>query len=298
MKELAKSKVQFDVNEHIYTNEQGKRLQGVTGVLKKYLFSDMYANVPDFVLNKAAERGSNVHAEIEAIISGFEPTALSQEAENYKMLGINAIESEYLISDNDNIASSIDIVDKDYNLYDIKTTSVLQREYLRWQLSIYAYLFELQNPTLKVGKLFAIHLRDDKCEVIEIERIADEHIVALINAVANNDESFENPIQKTIPAEMEQQIQVIADLELYIAECEAGLKIYKERQDTIKQALLKAMQDNNIQKWETDNISVTRKAEYTRKSVDSKKLQAEYPQAYENCLKETTVKESILFKMK
>lgn len=294
---LKECKVVFDTSSHTYTSEDGKQLSGITSILKRYLFADMYRDVPATILQTAADRGSNIHSEIEALISGFEPVALSQEAENYKSLNINAIESEYLISDNESVASSIDIIDDELNLYDIKTTSVLNIDYLRWQLSIYAYLFELQNTALKAGKLYAIHLRGDICKIVEIERIQDEHIIALLDAFKNNDESFENPLNK-VPADVEKQLELIADLEFCVIESEKIVKEYKAKQEAIKQALLQAMQEHNVQKFETNSIVVTKKDEYIRNSVDSKKLQENYPDIYNIVLKQSKVKETIIIKIK
>jgi hypothetical protein len=66
-----------------------------------------------------------------------------------------------------NYASNIDKVyrvsDDTFSLGDIKTYGVMspkKREKAKWQLSIYAYLFELQNKKAKIDKLFIIHLRN------------------------------------------------------------------------------------------------------------------------------------------
>ncbi len=69
---------------------------------------------------------------------------------------------------------------KKISLGDIKTTASLDREYLSWQLSIYAYLFELQNPLIKVDKLFGIWLRGNKSELVEIERKPDAEVKRLL----------------------------------------------------------------------------------------------------------------------
>ena len=53
----------------------------------------------------------------------------------------------------------------------------------RWQLSIYAYMFELMNKKAKVGRLFIIHLRnkqkkdgswDHIAEIIFVNRIPSD----------------------------------------------------------------------------------------------------------------------------
>ena len=66
--------------------------------------------------------------------------------------------SEYCITDGENWASQIDKVYRTsvdtFDLADIKTYGIMTADKLakaRWQLSIYAYLFELQNKKAKVS---------------------------------------------------------------------------------------------------------------------------------------------------
>ena len=88
--------------------------------------------------------------------------------------------SEYLISDNAHYASMIDKVyrvnDNTFDRCDIKTygaMTVEKFEKAEWQLSIYAYLFELQNPKAKVRNLFIIHLRNKPKKDGSFDHIAD-----------------------------------------------------------------------------------------------------------------------------
>ena len=48
------------------------------------------------------------------------------------------------------------------------------------QQAIYAYLFELQNPLLKVDKLFGIWVRGDKHELVVIPRKPDKEVKKLM----------------------------------------------------------------------------------------------------------------------
>ena len=60
--------ISFDKQTHTYTQD-GRLLLSVTEVIKRYVFPDMYSNVPDEVLAKAAERGTATHAVIERYIT-------------------------------------------------------------------------------------------------------------------------------------------------------------------------------------------------------------------------------------
>lgn len=182
---LKESSVVFNQEEHTYLLN-GNLLSGVTSLLNRQLFQKKYDTIDEAILRKAAERGSLIHETIELVDS---LGVASDMAEVQAYLDIKAKNNltthcnEYLVSDNEHIASSIDIVFDDCSLADIKTTSKLDKEYVSWQLSIYAYLFELQNPTLKANKLFAIWLprpQYGKPALVEVERISSDIIQLLI----------------------------------------------------------------------------------------------------------------------
>ena len=160
---LRYSDIIFDPVGHTYTAPDGRALQGITGMIERQLFPDEYTNVPKAVLINAADRGSNIHAQVE-FCDDFGTTNDTPEVVNYQRLikerGLIPTESEYLVSDNEHFASSIDKVykvsDTEYILGDIKTCRVLNKDKVRWQLSIYATFFERQNPGCKVVGLLAI----------------------------------------------------------------------------------------------------------------------------------------------
>lgn len=172
---LKQSGVIFDELTHTYYY-MGETLSGITSLLHRTLFADKYNGIAPEVLAKAAEYGHNIHEQIELCDTlGVESDNPSVQA-YYKMkqdYKLTTLVNEYLVSDEVAYASSIDIVFDDYTLADIKTTSRLDMEYLSWQLSFYAYLFEMQNPTLKVPRLLAIWLpkpRYGKPMLVEVQR--------------------------------------------------------------------------------------------------------------------------------
>ena len=179
---MKKSKVIFNKEDHTYKLGE-VFLQGITGILSKHLFQDKYDNVPDFVLQRAASRGTFIHECCELVDTlGIIPDSI--EAQNYIKLkekhSLTSISNEYIVSDEQHFASAIDVVLSDYSLADIKTTAKFDNDYVSWQLSIYAYLFELQNPDLKANKLYGIWLRNDTAELIEVEKKPKELIKELL----------------------------------------------------------------------------------------------------------------------
>ena len=112
MIELVKSNVVFNEENHTYFLGD-KQLSGITGMIKRQLFPDKYKEVPQHILERAAERGTRVHHECQFVdTTGFEPE--SQEAMNYLLLrtgaGYKTLANEYTVSDGENFASNIDCV--------------------------------------------------------------------------------------------------------------------------------------------------------------------------------------------
>ena len=244
---LTRSSVVFDQEAHTY-HLDGVELSGVTTMLKKMLFADKYA-------------------------------------------GFNFEESEYLVSDNKTIASSIDLVFTDHDggiwLADIKTTyGGLDKEYLSWQLSVYAYLFEMANPNLKVKGLIGIWLRHDEFKLDYISRKHDAYIERLIHEYADD---LECTLSKSdgLPAE----VHGLADA---IASMEKQIKTITAQRDELKEKMLEVMRENNCDKVDIDGkVLITRVAATTRESLDSKSLKADNPELYAKYVKTSPVKESL-----
>lgn len=288
--ELVQSKVEFDELNHTYKLGD-KKLSGITGILSKYVFPDKYKDVPDFVLQKAKDKGSLIHNEIHMALLGFKPSEPTNEYLSFKGLNINWLASEYLVSDNENFASSIDLIDNDLNLYDIKTSYKLDKEYVSWQLSIYAYLFELQNPGLKIKNLAGIHLRGDVCKLVPVERKSTEQVKELFDVALGKKEAL-------AVNEEDSRLTRLAQIEMFIVEQKNALDTLEKQRDEMKNILLNEMNKRNISKFESDLLTITKKEAYERKSIDSKQLQEEEPEIYKKYLKVTQVKESIVIKLK
>lgn len=181
---LATSPVIFLPEEHRYFNpENGRYLSGITSLLSRQLFPDKYDGIPQATLNAAAAKGSAIHEEC-ADLATFGVAGTYPETEAFARLltreCIEPLEAEYTVSDGEHYASKIDFLDRSLNLYDIKTTSTLDTEYVSWQLSIYAHLFEMQNPGLQVGRLAAIHLRGKRAKLVRVARKSAEAISRLL----------------------------------------------------------------------------------------------------------------------
>jgi len=294
--ELVKSKVEFDKVNHKYWFGE-KELRGITWILRKYVKPTKYEGIPEYVLQKAANKGSAIHEEIEFHVSGFTPSVHSEEFDAFLKgtESIKFIASEYTVSDNSDFASNIDLVDDKGNLYDIKTTSELDMELLAWQLSIYSYFFELQNKKAS-GKLYAIWLRGGSCKIVEVEKIEIAKVIDLLKC-AKDDTEWSNPVPQLVTLDNE-KLAALRQIEMEIANCEQKVKEYKVEQERIKDGLLEIMKAHNVKKYEGDLIMLTYVAPSTRTSIDSKKLKEELPDIYEQFSKTSDVKESLRITIK
>jgi hypothetical protein len=292
---LIKSRVVFNQEDHTYTLD-GKKLKGITGMIGKQLFPDKYKEVPEAILKRAAERGSLIHIACE-LADDLGVTSDKIEVKNYVALtkDMNCIASEYLVSDNENFASSIDKVyqvgNKEVDLGDIKTTYKADTDYLSWQLSIYAYFFELQNPDIKVRNIFGIWLRDEKSKLIGLERIPVNEVKKLLECEVKG-ESYLSPIKSsTMPAEISKVQQCMINLESQIKEL-------TEKRTEMLDGILKIMIKNNVDNYKSDKIQLIRKHASLRETLDKKKLSDIYPDIdLSKCMKISNVKESITFKV-
>lgn len=290
MTKLKTIPVSFEQETHTYMNMlTGRQLVGVTSTLLKRLFPNKYDSIPKAILDKAADRGHNVHEDIEmAEVFGFEPT--SQEGANYielkKAHGLVGLESEYLVSDLDRYASQIDLVfdveDNVVDIADIKTTSKFDRESVSWQLSIYAYLLTLNNPDVRVRKLYGIWLRGEIAELIEVDRHTDIEVKALMQADIEDKPFDYSPAFPDFITENEESLISL------------GKKInaMKEEYDAIKTQLFEKMKESGEGQIDTGKVLYTVTKASTRSTFDSKAFKKDHADMYEQYISTTQISEN------
>lgn len=291
---------------HGYLNSQDKELIGVTSLLKMYGLSADYSGIPADTLQKAADRGSAVHKAIEDWCKGnpfsydgeyFDEVVNDLEA--FKSLGLDVLANEYLVSDNTHIASSIDVVLKDLTLVDIKTTSKIHWDAVSWQLSIYKYLFELQNPKKKVTGLKVLQLRGGKAVYEDVREIPRDQVLGLIAAYKDGADWARPTMEALMQSDQERALQALTVLEKKAAAIKSELKSIEDEKKKLNEILLGFMREQNLVKWDINpNFSLTRVLAYNKYSVDTKKLQEEQPELYEKYKKTTIVAEQIRISIK
>lgn len=283
--QLKQCSVVFNPEDHTYFL-YGKELSGITGMLERQLFPSTYDGIPEAIVRQAAEYGTSVHQSIEDFDMSWENDG-TQEVSDYISLctenGLIHETSEYLISDNENYASMIDKVyrvdDTTFDIGDIKTYGVMtsdKREKARWQLSIYAYLFELMNKKAKVRRIFILHIRnkakkdgtfDHISDFIELVRIPSEIVKDLLHTDSIG-EQFTNPY--AIPEDIKSQELVIRKLIQAKTDAETRL-------NSIKARILSLMEAQDIKSWCTETMRITRKLPTTRTSFSVSDFKAANP---------------------
>lgn len=283
--ELYQSPVIFTPEPHGYHIERDGRtipLKGVTGILAKHLFPRKYDGVDEATLNAAAERGSRIHENCYAV--GVLGVAASPEAEAFRRLmterGFTEIAHEYTVSDEEHVASNIDLVlageDGRVCLADIKTTSHFDDGYVAWQLSVYKYLFALHNPDIEVGGLYGVWLpreRYGKPRVIKAREIPEAEVRRLLECDRRG-ETY------AAPAAPSESVAEIAAARASVTAVFRQIKELEERKKQLTAALYAAMEAHDIKKWECDDFTLTRTPPTERAAFDGKAFKEKHPDLY------------------
>lgn len=305
--------VLFDARAHTYTLGE-KELSGVTAICNWLFPYD--PTIPEHVLNLAAERGTAIHNacalwdEARIVDDPYRAEVVAYQ-ELCDKAGLRHFLTEYLVSDLESYASSIDKVyfpdGDEYPLADIKTSSQFYEHKVTLQLSIYAYLFELQNPTKKAGKLFCIWLPKPeygKPNIFEVQRIPTYVILDIMEAYENKEnrewcQVMVNRYCNNLPTTQDEKLPAnLKELEEEIARIEVSVKEMEARSKELKAGLLKLMQENNVKKWEGEKITITRKDGGVRTTIDSAKVKSQFPDVWAACQKQSEFSESLTIKVK
>lgn len=191
----------FD-DEHVYLVD-GVIVPSITQILK-YKFGGKYNGVSKSVLQKASEKGTEVHEAIEKYCKyGYESDL--PELRNFKFLQrvykFDVIENEVpviLSFDGKPVSAGrldlvIEKIGEDGALHgergiaDIKRTSTLDKEYLAYQLNLYRIAYQ-QCYGMKIDFLKGIHLREEKRKYVDIP-INEDMAIELVKEYLENNKS-------------------------------------------------------------------------------------------------------------
>ena len=171
--------LEFIEEGHLYL-KSGVIIPSVSEILH-FIFPDKYKNVDEKILNKKAKYGSIVHEAIECIEQQISISQYKRLKEKYN---IKVKAQEQMINYKNEYAGRFDMIANvgEYNaLCDIKTTAILDKEYLSWQLSLYELAYRYLYHTSPFEKLYAIWLPKKKYgELVEIKRKSFKEILEVL----------------------------------------------------------------------------------------------------------------------
>ena len=337
--DLKQSEVVFNEETHRYLRGDAE-LSGITGLIHAVLLLGVYPDASDFVkkvqIPKAGYYGTCVHKAIQAWDElGIEltqfpekehPTAcilpsqdVSAELAYYRKVkprNVKTVASEFTV-DYLNFASQIDCIwcDNEGGIYlvDHKTNNLDYypggaeglKEYLSWQLSCYAVMFENQTG-LKVKGLLGNWVRKGAGELWRIERKPDELVQKLLSTdimpdgngrfVYLNQEMqvYAEKVEEVKQTESDSSLVVPSDVVTAIATLLKAEKAAK----AMKEKLRELMEAAGVSKWECDQFTATIGKASESTTFDSKAFQADHPDLYKQYLKKTTRKGSFTQKLK
>lgn len=288
----------FDAFTHTYyrvwENGEKEKYISVTQLMKKHGLTTDYGNVPKAILEKASERGSLIHQEIDEYIKdrtlGF-TTELDDFIDICNANKLNPIMSEFVVyNDEYKIAGTVDNLgvwaDGEFWVGDNKTTQKLNTDALAWQLSIYHFLSDKGNL---IDRYLGFHLLPDgKSKLVDIVPIPQSKVVELLE-LEKKGETLAKPKAEVVIAGQDKIVELHKTIEYHKKQVELADKQLEE----LKQVLLLAMENNGIKTLENDLLKITYVAPTTRTSIDSAKLKKELPEIAEKYQKTSNVKASV-----
>lgn len=283
--------LEFNETNHTYTFN-GKVLISTTQLMRKHNLSPNYDMVNPEVLQAKAKKGTLIHKEIENFIKenqlGF--TDELYEFQKYvKEHNLTSIKSETMVC-NDIVAGTIDLMFMENDrpiIADIKTTSVVHKEAVSWQLSIYRYLYlsyvdgnivpvEESEYNDVVGQVFHFN-KEGILNVEEIPLKPYSDIERLFNCERLG-------MQFTLEIdETENSLQNIVHLEKIINELNEKVEFAKKQQEEFKKTLMEAMENRKLSTFEKDGIKITLvKGKTKKEEILEDEMNKEIVEAYKN----------------
>lgn len=279
--------IKFNAKNHDYTVD-GKPVISVTQLLKKHGLSPDYSGVSSETLSKAADKGTLIHEEIANYVNKDE-IGFTQELQDFiRLCGENGRrpESAEIIVGNDIVAGTIDLVEHLGNPLEIKTTSVLHKNSVRWQLSLYVYLIANgRNDYYEAQSIGVFHLVNGG-KYVPLELIPIEEVERLLDCERKGELYTEKGLEV-----VDKDIQDLVTIEKIVYALKTEAKEAEERAEALREAFYNKMTEQNIDKFEVENLIRINCIKPTmRESIDSARLKKEQPDIAREYTKTSSVK--------
>lgn len=266
--------IRFEKETHQYFDNDIE-LISVTRLMAKHGLAPDYSGVSRAVLGRKAARGTLIHEEIEAWIKRGEIGFTEEVASFVEYVKDNFIipSGSEVIVYNDICAGTVDLFMIDaYGkrwIADIKTTERIHEDAVAWQLSIYNALSD------RDADIFAVfHFdREGRLTVRELKPKPKEEVERLFQC-----EREGRPFVPNVPYIIEDALlEELSDFEMIIKQADAQKKAAEEQAKAIKDAILRAMEQNGISTFEQNGIRLTVVAGGEKTQLDTARLKDEMP---------------------
>lgn len=270
----------FYPEEHRY-EYNGERYEGITSLINRYIFHGKYKGVSEEILQAAAERGHAVHEDIrnyyEELRKGNELFSSHNIERFHAMLRptmLKVLDNEVLVMDkNTKRATAIDLEMQDTEggiiLGDIKTTYAYDDLYLRWQLSIEAYMYERCFNVPVVGLVGVWMPTKGEGGVRDVERLPNEEVEALLEAAANDYDDFETEFKPMGESILPSDFETIVDR---LRAIDAQMRFLNETKAELMNELSGAFLAGKDKAWIGEGVRISRVSGGTRTTFDSKRF--------------------------
>ena len=295
----------FDEQKHEYVHN-GDQYTSVTQLLKKYGLSANYEGIPQDVLTKAANKGKNIHKQLELYING-DKSMLGTVNEvdlfdNYvKTRGIDLAmtKSEQIVYDTTyKIAGTVDVQYADAAdsiIADFKTTSSLHVDAVAWQLSIYNFLLSKGDVmTYYFNKLKVFHYTGTKLYVKDVYLVDFDAVKQLLEANQRGDATFNYVKPTEVVGGSDEQLigQILNELESH----QAVVDKLQGELDVLLTKVKEKMVTTKDYQFHNDDYTINYVHPQTRQSLDQTKVKSYLEskgEKVEDYMKTTTTKDGV-----
>lgn len=294
--------IRFEPENHLYFDEQGYIVPSVTEILG-VVYGTGLENAPKHFVERAAEKGHAIHAEIEKYIKTGEK---GQTPEFQAWLKVFANTVPVYVGDSEKIifantpsgafAGTVDLLGNGF-LYDWKTCKTATRQQIaKWQKQLSFYCYALRQMRNVVNEpLKVVHLTDI-CDVINVPYLGDKFVEETM--AKYKDIVAGKAVQQVKPAPV-QELQTVSQKDLQILEdtlfqIETLEKVVADIRGKIKDE----MERRGILNVQIGKVKVTYIPGTIRQTFDSKSFQKDDPYMYQMYLRDSQVKPSVRITVK
>ena len=288
--------ITFDEIGHTYTDNKGNVIPSVTQILGK-VYGTGLENAPTAFVERAAEKGTAIHKEIENYIQSREK-GQSKEFKAWLKVFENTIPvmakqgSEMIVfatTPYGQFAGTVDLLGNGF-LYDWKTCKTATRQQIaKWQKQLSFYCYALRQMGQMVNEPLSIVHLTDKCDIIKVDYLGDEFVEETMRLYSTG----EKPEEKT------QELQTVSQKDLALLEDTLfQIETLEEVAEEIKARIKAEMERRGILNLKVGRVNISYVAGTIRQTFDSKKFKEDDPDLYAIYLKDTAVQPSVRITIK